>query len=89
MPQLRPVIGLVVALLLLSAPASAQAPASRDGKPGGVLKLVPDSKDRRRKHIELDLEAFKRSGSQIRALEKAMIDYYGSSVYKLKRDKPN
>src|SRR5512134_1831042 len=40
MPQLRPVIGLVVALLLLSAPASAQAPASRDGKPGGVLKLV-------------------------------------------------
>ena len=40
MRQLRPVIGLVVALLLLSAPAAAQAPASREGKPGGVLKLV-------------------------------------------------
>jgi hypothetical protein len=52
-----------------------------------VLKLVPDSKDRRRKHIELDLEAFKRSAPQVRALEKAMIDYYGSSVYKLKRHK--
>lgn len=60
-----------------------------EAQPGGVLKLVPDSKDRRRKHIELDLEAFKRSGAQTRALEKAMLDYYGSSVYKLKRDKPN
>lgn len=60
-----------------------------EAQPGGVLKLVPDSKDRRRKHIELDLEAFKRSSSQIRALEKAMIDYYGSSVYKLKRERPS
>jgi DNA-binding MarR family transcriptional regulator len=58
-----------------------------EAQPGGVLKLVADSKDRRRKHIELDLEAFKRSGGQTRALEKAMLDYYGSSVYKLKRDK--
>jgi hypothetical protein len=58
-----------------------------EAQPGGVLKLVPDSKDRRRKHIELDLEAFKRSAPQVRALEKAMIDYYGSSVYKLKRHK--
>ena len=40
MRQLRPVIGLGVALLLLSAPATAQAPAPREGKPGGVLKLV-------------------------------------------------
>ena len=31
-----------------------------EAQPGGVLKLVPDNKDRRRKHIELDLEAFKR-----------------------------
>ena len=60
-----------------------------EAQPGGVLKLVPDTKDRRRKHIELDLDAFKRSTPQIRALEKAMIDYYGSSVYKLKRDKTN
>jgi len=60
-----------------------------EAQPGGVLKLVPDTKDRRRKHIELDLESFKRSGAQTRALEKAMIDYYGASVYKLKRDKSN
>jgi len=60
-----------------------------EASPGGVLKLVPDSKDRRRKNIELDAEAFKRTSSQVRALEKAMIDYYGSSVYKLKKDQPN
>ena len=60
-----------------------------EAQPGGVLRLVPDTKDRRRKHIELDFEAFKRSAPQVRAVEKAMIDYYGSSVYKLKRDKTN
>jgi hypothetical protein len=60
-----------------------------EARPGGVLKLVADAKDRRRKHVELDLEAFKRSGAQFRALEKAMIDYYGSSVSKLKRRKTN
>ena len=27
--------------------------------------------------------------SHVRALEKAMLDYYGSSVYKLKKDQPN
>jgi DNA-binding MarR family transcriptional regulator len=60
-----------------------------DAQPGGVLRLVPDSKDRRRKHIELDVEALKRTNSHVRALEKAMIDYYGGSVYKLKKDQPN
>jgi hypothetical protein len=50
---------------------------------------VPDSKDRRRKNIELDAEAFKRTSSHVRALEKVMLDYYGSSVYKLKKDQPN
>jgi hypothetical protein len=60
-----------------------------EAQPGGVLKLVPDSKDRRRKHIELDTDALKRMGSHVRALEKAMIDYYGASVYKLKKDQPN
>jgi hypothetical protein len=60
-----------------------------EAQPGGVLKLVPDNKDRRRKHIELDTEALKRMSSHVRALEKAMIDYYGSSVYKLKKDQPN
>jgi DNA-binding MarR family transcriptional regulator len=60
-----------------------------EAQPGGVLKLVPDSKDRRRKHIELDADALKRMSSHVRALEKSMIDYYGSSVYKLKKDQPN
>ena len=60
-----------------------------EAQPGGVLKLVPDTKDRRRKHIELDHDAFKRSAPQLRALEKAMLDYYGASVYKLKKDKSN
>ena len=60
-----------------------------EAHPGGVLRLVPDGKDRRRKHIELDPEALKRTNSQVRALEKAMLDYYGSSVYKLKKDQPN
>ena len=60
-----------------------------EAQPGGVLKLVPDSKDRRRKHIELDTDALKRMSSHVRALEKAMIDYYGASVYKLKKDQPN
>ena len=54
-----------------------------------MLKLVPDTKDRRRKHIELDYDAFKRSAPHLRALEKAMLDYYGSSVYKLRKDKSN
>ena len=40
-------------------------------------------------HIELDVDALKRMGSHVRALEKAMIDYYGSSVYKLRKDKAN
>ena len=60
-----------------------------EASPGGVLKLVPDGKDRRRKQIELDVDALKRTSGHVRALEKAMIDYYGSSVYKLKKDQPN
>jgi DNA-binding MarR family transcriptional regulator len=60
-----------------------------EAQPGGILKLVPDAKDRRRKHIELDPEAFKRSGAHVRALERALVDYYGSSVHKLRREKSN
>lgn len=60
-----------------------------EASPGGVLKLVPDGKDRRRKQIELDADALKRTSSHVRALEKAMLDYYGSSIYKLKKDQPN
>ena len=60
-----------------------------EAQPGGVPRLIPDTKDRRRKHIELDVDAFKLSAPHVRTLEKAMIDYYGSSVYKLKKDKTN
>lgn len=56
-----------------------------EAEPGGILRLVPDKVDRRRKHIEIDLETFKRSGSQLRAFEQAMIDYYGNSVTRLKK----
>ena len=37
-----------------------------EAQPGGVLRLIPDTKDRRRKHIELDVDAFKRSAPQVR-----------------------
>lgn len=56
-----------------------------EAEPGGILRLVPDKADRRRKHIEIDLDTFKRSGAQLRALEQAMVDYYGSSVTRLKK----
>jgi len=51
------------------------------------LKLVPDTKDRRRKHIEVDFDVFKQSSPHLRAMEKAMVDYYGNSVFKLKKAK--
>jgi hypothetical protein len=54
-------------------------------QPGGLLRLAADTRDRRRKRIELDPEVFKRTAPQTRALEKAMVDYYGASVFKLKR----
>jgi hypothetical protein len=56
-----------------------------EAAPGGILRLVPDTRDRRRKHIEVDIDAFRTGGTQLRALEKAMIDYYGSSVQGLKK----
>ncbi len=55
-----------------------------EAEPGGPLRLVPDKKDRRRKHIEIDVDTFRQSGPQLRALEQAMVDYYGSSVTRLK-----
>ncbi|HEX7081420.1 MAG TPA: hypothetical protein VF329_10435 [Gammaproteobacteria bacterium] len=60
-----------------------------EAAPGGILKLVPDTKDRRRKHIEIDFDIFKQSSPHLRALEKAMVDYYGNSVFKLKKSKKN
>lgn len=56
-----------------------------ESEPGGILKLVPDRTDRRRKHIEIDVDTFKQTGPQLRALEQAMIDYYGSSVQRLRK----
>jgi DNA-binding MarR family transcriptional regulator len=58
-----------------------------DASPGGLLKLVPDKRDRRRKHIEIDLEVLRAGATQLKVLEDAMIDYYGSSVLKLRRHK--
>ena len=58
-----------------------------EAAPGGILKLVPDTKDRRRKHIEIDFDIFKQSSPHLRAMEKAMVDYYGNSVFKLKKAK--
>jgi DNA-binding MarR family transcriptional regulator len=58
-----------------------------EAAPGGILKLVPDTKDRRRKHIEVDQATFRQTGSHIRALEDAMLDYYGTSVQKLRARK--
>jgi hypothetical protein len=58
-----------------------------EAAPGGILRLVPDTEDRRRKHIEIDFDVFKQSSPYLRALEKAMVDYYGNSVFKLKAAK--
>ena len=60
-----------------------------EAAPGGILRLVPDTKDRRRKHIEIDFDIFKQSSPHLRAMEKAMVDYYGNSVFKLKKAKKN
>jgi DNA-binding MarR family transcriptional regulator len=60
-----------------------------EAAPGGVLRLVPDTHDRRRKHIEVDIDGLRANGAQLRALEKAMIDYYGSSVQALKKAIPD
>lgn len=56
-----------------------------EAQPGGLLRLASDTQDRRRKRIELDPDVFKRMAPQTRALEKAMVDYYGASVLKLKK----
>lgn len=58
-----------------------------EAAPGGVLKLVADTKDRRRKHIEIDYDNLKSGAGNVRVLEKAMLDYYGNSVQKLKQKK--
>jgi hypothetical protein len=58
-----------------------------DAAPGGILKLVTDTKDRRRKHIQIDVDGMRNGGSQLGVLEEAMIDYYGSSVQKLRRQR--
>src|SRR6202158_2244364 len=40
MPCIRPFFGVAMGVLLLTVPAAGQAPASREGKHGGVLRLV-------------------------------------------------
>lgn len=56
-----------------------------DAAPGGVLRLIPDQQDRRRKHVGINLDVYRQSAPQLRAMEKAMLEYYGSSVHKLKK----
>jgi len=56
-----------------------------DAAPGGILKLVANKHDRRKKNIEIDVDVLRAGGAQLRVLEKAMIDYYGNSVLKLKK----
>jgi len=54
-----------------------------DAVPDGILKLVTDANDRRRKHIKIDFAALQRRSLDPQLLERAMIDYYGGSVGQL------
>lgn len=56
-----------------------------EASPGGILKLVPDTRDRRRKHIELDPEGMRRVEAGRYRLARAMLDYYGDSARGLKK----
>lgn len=56
-----------------------------EAAPGGVLWLIPDEKDRRRKHVGVNLDVYRQNAPQLRAMEKALLEYYGSSVHKLKK----
>jgi len=40
MHHIRPLLGVALVVLLLATPAAGQAPVSREGKHGGVLRLV-------------------------------------------------
>ena len=58
-----------------------------EAQPGGVLKLVPDSKDRRRKHIELDSDALKRGWAFSAATTALMMNGTGVSLTPVSSDR--
>lgn len=53
---------------------------SSDANPGGILKLVPDTKDRRRKHIDVNFDVLRNSGTYGSILDKMVPDYYGNGA---------
>lgn len=53
---------------------------SSDANPGGILKLVPDTKDRRRKHIDVNFDVLRKSGTYGSILDKMVPDYYGATA---------
>lgn len=53
---------------------------SSDASPGGILKLVPDTKDRRRKHIDVNFDVLRNSGTYGSILDKMVPDYYGNGA---------
>ena len=53
---------------------------SSDASPSGILKLVPDTKDRRRKHIDVNFDVLKNSGTYGSILDKMLPDYYASNA---------
>jgi hypothetical protein len=53
---------------------------SSDASPGGILKLVPDTKDRRRKHIDVNFDVLRNSGTYGSILDKIVPDYYGNGA---------
>lgn len=53
---------------------------SSDASPGGILKLVPDTKDRRRKHIDVNFDVLRNSGTYGSILDKMLPDYYGANA---------
>jgi hypothetical protein len=56
-----------------------------DATPDGILKLVPDKKDRRRKHIDVNFDVSSQTAAHVRVLERVMVDYYGGSVQALRK----
>jgi len=52
---------------------------SSDATPGGILKLIPDTKDRRRKHIDVNFDVLRDSGTYGSILDKMNPEHQGKS----------
>jgi DNA-binding MarR family transcriptional regulator len=53
---------------------------SSDATPGGILKLVPDTKDRRRKHIDVNFDVLRDSSTYGSILDKMLPEYYSNGT---------